>query len=736
MRLLFVLAVLSTPAWTGAPGRAAAPAAAGPSPLIFVENAGQFTAGARFQVIGGGHTLWLAEDAIWLTLFERGAHPSPAAGLCRRGQCLRQRDDAPSIAASNGVHIKLSFPGANPHPRLEPFQRLETHVSYLIGDDPAKWRADVPAWGGVRYVDLYPGLDLELSGEQGRLQLWLSVRPGADLHAVRLRVEGAEAVAVDGDLLRLATAVGESAIPLLRARGPAPAAAVRAGGASAFDIAAPFAPQDSSPAGAPAPADDPSDLLYSTFFGGSSGDWGEAIVVDDSGAAYIAGATRSPDLPVAPGAFDATLDGDHDAHVLKLNAAGSAPEYVTYLGGSDGDSAHGLAVDGSGAAYVTGHTDCYGFPATAGAYDTTCTAYDWGGDAFVVKLNPDGSDLEYATFLGGSIQEGGFGIALDAGGAAYVLGVTGSSDFATTPNAFDRIYNGGTDAFVAKLSADGSVLEYATFLGGRGDEWSSGIALDGSGAAYVTGETLSANFPITPGAFSPTYSGGQYQGDAFIAKLNAAGSDLDYATFLGGSRDDGGSGIALDGNGAAYVTGLTYSPDLPTTPGALDPTYDGTEFYGDAFIAKLNAAGSGLEYATFLGGSLGESGNGIALDGSGAAYVTGETGSGDLTTTPGALDTSLGGGLDIFVVRLNAAGSRLDYATYLGGSGDDFGPHIAVTGSGTAWVTGETGSSDWPTTPDAFDASFNGSPNDAFLARLAMEPKLFYSWLPLVFRNE
>ncbi len=725
VRVCIILALLPAVTLAQATAGTDAPAASNPSSLIFVENAGQFVPGARFQVWGGGASVWLAEDAIWLTLIEATAAHSLT---------VRSRGSGAAAPAylGKGVHIKLTFPGANPHPHLEPFNRLETHVSYFNGDDPARWRANVPAWGGVRYVGLYPGIDLVLTGEGAELVPRLVVRSAGDLRRVRLQVDGAETVAVAGSTLRLGTAAGEATVPLLHAEGPAAGVAVRRRGALAFEVAEPFAPADLDQASAPSLAGDASQLLYGTYLGGSSGDWGESIAVDKSGATYVGGATQSTDFPVTAGAFDTAFNGEHDATVLKLDAAGTALVYATFLGGSDGDSVHGLAVDESGAAYVTGHTDCYGFPSTPGAYDTTCNSNPWGGDAFVVKLNPDGMLLEYATFLGGSIQEGGFGITVDGSGAAYIMGVTGSSDFSTTPGAFDTEYNGGTDAFVAKLNAAGSDLEYATFLGGSADEWSTGIALDGSGAAYVTGETTSTNFPATPDAFDTSYGGGEHNGDAFVAKLNAAGSALDYATFLGGSDDDSGSGIAVDGSGAAYATGFTYSSDFPTTPGAFDTAFGGTQFYGDAFVAKLDAAGSALDYATFLGGSLGEVGSGIAVGSTGAATVTGETASSDFPATPNGFDTELGGGLDAFAALLNTTGSRLDCATFLGGSGDDFGPDITVDEGGVVYITGETASSDFPTTPGGLDADLHGGPHDAFLVKLAMEPKAWIYYLPVV----
>jgi hypothetical protein len=265
----------------------------------------------------------------------------------------------------------------------------------------------------------------------------------------------------------------------------------------------------------------------------------------------------------------------------------------------------------------------------------------------------------------------------------------------------------------APASAQG--LAYSTFLGGASTDQGSGIAVDGAGNAYVTGWTVSADFPTTPGAFDTTAAGA----DAFVTKLNPAGSALVYSTYLGGASTDQGSGIAVDGAGNAYVTGFTFSADFPTTPGAFDTTFNPGTF--DAFVTKLNPAGSALVYSTYLGGASTDQGFGIAVDGAGNAYVTGLTVSADFPTTPGAFDTTFNGGGDAFMTKLNPAGSALVYSTYLGGASNDQGSGIAVDGAGNAYVTGSTFSADFPTTPGAFDTTFNGS-IDAFVTKFAIAP--------------
>ncbi len=370
-----------------------------------------------------------------------------------------------------------------------------------------------------------------------------------------------------------------------------------------------------------------SGLVYSTYLGGNESDFGFGIAVDASGCAYVTGGTHG-NFPITPGAFQTTLRGSANAFVTKLNANGSALIYSTYLGGSLFDQAVGIAVDGFDNAYVVGDAGSTDFPTTPGAFQTTFPGTFGTQHVFVSKLNPGGSALVYSTYLGGSGIDGGFAIALDASGNAYVTGKrAATTDFPSTPGAYDS--NG--DLFVTKLNSAGSALIYSAFLGGGGFDQSQGIAVDTAGNAYITGTTLASNFPTTPGAFQTTYQGNGTPnaslGDAFVSKLNAAGSALVYSTYLGGKSEDGGMGIAVDGSGHAYVTGITYSAntsDFPTTPDTLQTACC-------AFVSELNLAGSALVFSTYLGGSGTPAGAGIAIDPWGNAYVTGDVGYNGLT---------------------------------------------------------------------------------------------------------
>ncbi len=321
-------------------------------------------------------------------------------------------------------------------------------------------------------------------------------------------------------------------------------------------------------------------LIYSTFIGGSDDDHSRGMAIDSSGNAYVTGTTDSADFPTTPGANDTTFNGIQDGFVVKLNQSGALLIYSTYIGGNDYEYGESISIDTNGNAYVTGYTDSANFPTTPGANDIT---FNGMGDVFVLKLNPIGATLLYSTFIGGSGNDYGSSIAIDINGNAYVTGPAGSVNFPTTLGVNDTTYNGNGDVFVLKLNPIGATLLYSTFIGGSGDDYGSSIAIDTNGNAYVTGRTLSANFPTTSGANDTTYNIGEY--DGFLFKLNPIGVTLLYSTFIGGNDEDSSWGIAIDTTSNAYVTGGTISSDFPNTTGAFDMTFNGDD---DVFILKLH----------------------------------------------------------------------------------------------------------------------------------------------------
>jgi hypothetical protein len=386
--------------------------------------------------------------------------------------------------------------------------------------------------------------------------------------------------------------------------------------------------------------------------------------------------------------------------------------YSTFLGGSGDDSGLSIALDHGRRIYVTGSTNSADFPTTVGAFDPTANG---GNDVFVSKMNRAGTELAYSTYLGGSGEDGGrVGITVDSAGRAYVTGSTSSTDFPTTAGAFQTTLAGPShDAFVAKLDRSGSALQYSTYLGGSGDDMGQNIAVDDDGRAYVTGDAGADDFPTTPGAFDTTFNGGPF--DAFVTKLNRTGTALVYSTFVGGSATDRARDITLDGAGRAHITGFTSSLDFPTTSQAFDTTYNGGAF--DAFVTKLNPSGSSLAYSSYIGGAGTDQAIGIDIDRDGGAHAIGQTDSADFPVTPDGLDTTFNGSQDVFVVKLNRAGSALGYSTYLGGAGSDQGSGIAVGRTGRAHIVGLTNSTDFPTTADAFSSASSGN-FDAFVSLL------------------
>ena len=671
-------------------------------PLSFEANHGQSDAKVKFVSRGSGYSLFLTSNEAVLVLSHSEADGNPNAS--------REARTAVAARQSKRAVVRMTLVNANPQAQAAGHEELPGKSHYFIGNDPAKWRTNISTYAKVKYEGVYPGVDLVYYGNPGQLEYDFVVAPGADPGLVTLAFEGAQEVHIDthGELV-LAVEGGE-------VRQHKPVVYQEVGGVKQ-EAAGRYVMKGPRQVGFRVAAYDPRRpliidpvLLYSTYLGGNEVEIGHSIAVDGAGSAYVTGLTLSSNFPTTAGAAQTTHAGSlYDTFVTKLDATGSGLVYSTYLGGSGYEQSFDIAVDGAGSAYVTGYTGSTDFPTTAGAAQTTHAGDVL--DAFVTKLDATGSGLVYSTYLGGSDFEIGQSIAVDGADSAYVTGYTGSTDFPTTAGAAQTTHAGDVlHAFVTKLDATGSGLVYSTYLGGSNG---LAIAVDGAGSAYVTGYAISSNFPTTAGAAQTAHGGDVL--DAFVTKLDATGSGLVYSTYLGGSASDAGEGIAVDGAGSAYVTGYTLSSNFPTTAGAAQTTHAGVGY--DSFVTKLDATGSGLVYSTYLGGSAFDAGEGIAVDGAGSAYVTGNTGSTDFPTTAGALQTTLFFS-DAFVTKLDATGSGLVYSTYLGGSNNsDNGLAIAVDGAGSAYVTGLTGSTDFPTTAGAAQTTYAGS-GDAFVAKI------------------
>ena len=446
--------------------------------------------------------------------------------------------------------------------------------------------------------------------------------------------------------------------------------------------------------------------------------------MDAAGNVFVVGTTQSPDFPTTAGAFRRTGAAGNfsDVFVSKINATGTALIYSTFIGGSDLDFGRRIAIDAAGNAYITGQTKSTNFPTTAGAFDRSFNVLNCPRcgidqyDAFVAKLNAAGSALVYSTFLGGTDIDDARGIAVDGSGNAYVTGETTSPDFPTTAGAFARTSHGAYDVFVTKLNASGSALAYSTYLGGTAVDNGERIAVDASGQALVLGFSSSSDFPTTAGALDVTANGGF---DITLTKLNAAGNGLIYSTYLGGSDVEFAGGLAVDAAGNTYISGTTASADFPTTAGVVDRTQLG----GDAFVSKINPAGSALIYSTLIGGASSDGATAVQPDAAGNVWVTGITSSSDFPVTPDAASTAFHGVADAFVTELNAQGSAVLYSTYLGGAQSDGADDAALEEGFGIYVAGHTYSLDFPVTAGAFDTVFNGDPSifwgDAFIAKVS-----------------
>jgi hypothetical protein len=583
-------------------------------------------------------------------------------------------------------------------------------ANHLVGS-PDHWRLGVPLFEKIRYPGLYPGIDLVYYGNQSELEYDFVVAPGALWRSIRLAFSGAQAVEIDpGGDLKLQTRGGwlrhrcpriyqqlasgrrvvsghyvllenrqvgfeigayDPRVPLVidptlvyssylggNAADNGYSVAVDSSGC-AFTVGETWSPNFpllNPLQGALAGDTDifvtkwnatGNGIVYSTYIGGSNRDVPLGVAVDAAGNAYIAGFTYSANFPITAGALRSTFSGQSKGFVLKLNPNGNSLVYSTFVGGSGSDYATGIAVDAIGQAYIPGYTASVDFPVSANAFQ----GFYGGGesDGFFAKLNAAGSQLAYATYLGGIGNDTATAVALDPAGNVYLSGQTQSANFPVYQAL--QTTNSESDAFVVKLNASNQVL-YSTYLGGTGSSTGTGIAADAAGNAYVAGYTTAPDFPVTPGAYQPSSHGGY---DTFVAKLSADGSTILAATYFGGSGAEDTSGIALDGSGDVFVAGSTNSTDLPLQ--AQLQTYSGG---GDGFIAAFNNQLTSLYFSTYYGGAESDRVAGIAVDSSGDAYLTGSTGSGGsslgIPVTTGAFQTLWQGSVDAFLAKISLSG--------------------------------------------------------------------------------
>lgn len=450
-------------------------------------------------------------------------------------------------------------------------------------------------------------------------------------------------------------------------------------------------------------------LNYSTYLGGSDNDKGNQIAIDLDYCAYIIGSTASINFPTVNPYKAIYNGGNRDVFITKLSSLGSFLIYSTYLGGQYDDLGMGIATDLNNCAFITGLTESTNFP-TKNAYQTTFSGTpDWISCGFVSKLASSGSELIYSTYLGGSNYDENNDIAIDSTFCSYVIGATESSDF-PTQNPYQHTLSGGADNFITKFSSSGSSLIYSTYLGGSGLDGGNSITLDSTNSAFVITTTSSFDFP-THNPYQSTHAGGLF--DICVAKLSPSGSSLIYSTYLGGDSYDYDSGISIDLNNCAYVTGQTASSDFPTI-NAYQPSMGGGSY--DIFITKFSSSGSSLVYSTYLGGRDSENIGGIAVDSYNCSYISGDTNSSDFPTYNPYQSTHAGGLSDMCVAKFSPSGSSLIYSTYLGGQDAEITGGITIDITNNPYITGCTYSLDFPT-QNPFQASHNGGYLDAFVSK-------------------
>lgn len=699
----------------------------------------------------------------------------PAAGgiyVSRQGPvqlALRPDRLCWTFGGQNPVEVRFSGTAWGRQTRLQGEQPMAARAQYLTA---ARMEKNVPLYERARYRDLYPGVDLVFHGAQSRPEFDFELAAGVDAAQVQLDLRGHRGLAIEADgSLTIDSKGGQIHWhrPVVIQDGRRVEGKFRLLGRNGVGFV--LGPHDPARPVVIDPV-----LSYSTYFGAAGNDAAMSVATDAMGNAYVFGLTTSQELRVSRNAAQPAYGGQAsglnggDTFVAKFSPAG-ALLFVTYLGGSGDDAPGGIAVDLSGNVYLAGMTTSRNFPVTANAPQRTYAGAGAGqlfpaGDAFVAKLSVDGSQIVYATYLGGASDDEANAIAVDAQGNAYVAGSTASSAFPTTENAFQKTYKGnigqptlprfGTpflrrgDIFLVKINPGGTQLTYSTLLGGQREEAPRSLAIDAQGNAYVAGYTLSTDFPVTAAAYqresrrSDLWNEFFNLGDGFVTKVNPSGSGLVYSTYLGGSGDDLINALTIDSAGNAYLAGPTSSTNFPVTAGAFSTrnrgpvdgafeSFDDDQLWGDAFVAKLSADGTRLLQATYFGGSGDDIPTGIALDQSGNIIIGGMTLSPNLPVTADAAQGQIGGRArpfvgqsigDGFVAQFNAELTGVIYVTYLGGTLDDAIGGLALDRSGNLWVAGTTGSLNLPTRGNSTQANFGGSSasqffrGDAFLARL------------------
>ena len=674
----------------------------GVQPLVFVANEGQWETPAHFVVLGDHLRARFEEGGVVLDLQRAGSADGPRRALVR-------------IDVGDPLN-PVKPAGADPKP---------ARCHYFLGADPEQWRPNVPVFGAVLYRHLLPGIDLRFRDQGGVLEYDVLVAAGAAVQDLTFTCQGVEdlEVADDGSLL-MHTAIG-----VLRQTPPRAWYELPQGRREV--VACSFVRRDATRyafelLGAPRSLPlvvDPG-LRWSTFVGGSLYDQLRAVARDGGGDVVASGSADSPDFPTTPGVVGSTFGGgDADCSVIRVDSSGSTLLYATYIGGGGVDTSQGMTIGPAGDAIISGQTGSTDLPTTPLAYDTTFNSRVANAtDCFVARLSASGSALIFLTYLGGAEFDESYEPSLDLAGNIYVPGLTHSENFPTTPGAYSTSHSGDADAFVSCFDPSGTTLLASTLLGGSRFESARGSGVLSTGDVVICGLTTSPDLPLVA-PVQPLFGGVK---DGFFARLDPSLSSLLVSTFLGGSMEEIAYDLAVGPGDTTTVVGFTDSPDLPVTPGAFDTTFNGLR---DTMVLRLDAAGTSLVYGLYLGGSNFDLASTVVVDRGGSAIVGGASFSSDWPVTYGSYDpffnSAAFNGSDGVVFRLKADGSKVLYSTYLGGSVVDWVNSLVLGEEGGVIAAGSTWSSDFPSTPGAYDPTFNDQVfpgNDGFLAALDLLP--------------
>jgi len=668
--------VCSAPAWS----LNANPGTTGDGSLRFEPNLGQTAAQVSFLARARGQVVFVQKAGVVLKL-------GGTAGV--------QAVKTPPVESLN-----VRFLGATGASLMAHGEPVPGATNYFLGR--TRRLSHVPAYRSIRLKDVYKGIDVVVYGREGRLEYDFVLEPGSDPSRIRLGFDGAASLELNGagDLV-IGTPSGRHIVqhsPVLYQihngiRTPVEGRFFqdRAGNVR---ISVPHYDRGTRLVIDPV-------LSWATYFGGSDRDLAMAVAVDGSGNSFFCGKTLSTDFPVKD-PYQDQPGGLYTVFVTRMNSSGDLV-WSTYLGGENNDAAEAIALDGSGNVYVAGWTFSSDFPVANAAQGTLAGS----SDAFIAKLSGAGDRLIYSSYFGGAKREECYGLAVDGAGKATLCGNTESSDL-PVHNAAQSAHGGGRlDAFVARFNASGSSIAYATYLGGDKDDTARAVAVDGGGAAYLAGDTASANFPVK-NAYQSEKSA--YGTAAFVTKLNASGS-LSYSTYLSAHSQEWAYGIDVDGSGRAVVCGRTSSDDFPTV-GAYQDDRAGSD---DTFLARFSSGGSSLEYGSYFGGSSHDWCNGIRVGADGRWSFVGITESNDYPLAS-ADQAVLGGDRDAVVTILDPGSNTLAYSSYFGGAGADEAFGLSLDGSGNVYAAGRTESENLPVL-DAEQGSLNGA-EDAFLLKV------------------